>query len=214
MGKPKSKATARANAAKSSIRAHVEHVFAHQKNRFNLFIRTIGLARAETKTDPLQPGLQLQPPDLPRASRNHGLTLRASKGNRRNCPSKSPGRSKCCRFSAWLHAITVSSPAQTKTLQVFAGLQLQGSHARVAQRDPVPEPGACSRGDLRLGGLQSGRPHSSIGYETPAAFAAELHKQRPASLRPTCSAAQAIARPALMRKKAAFMRSQPNQISK
>ncbi|MEW9856593.1 transposase [Novosphingobium sp. M1R2S20] len=47
MGKPVSKATARANAAKSSIRAHVEHVFAHQKNRFGLFIRS--LARAEAK---------------------------------------------------------------------------------------------------------------------------------------------------------------------
>jgi IS5 family transposase len=49
MGKPMPRATARANAAKSSIRAHVEHVFAHQKNRFGLFIRTIGLARAEAK---------------------------------------------------------------------------------------------------------------------------------------------------------------------
>ena len=49
MGKPMSRATARANAAKSSIRAHVEHIFAHQKNRFGLFIRTIGLARAEAK---------------------------------------------------------------------------------------------------------------------------------------------------------------------
>ncbi|WP_218147024.1 hypothetical protein [Sphingobium sp. AP50] len=39
-----SKAAAQANAAKSSIRAHV---FAHQKNRFNLSIRTIGLARPE-----------------------------------------------------------------------------------------------------------------------------------------------------------------------
>lgn len=48
-GKPMAKTTARANAAKSSIRAHVEHVFAHQKNRFGLFIRTIGLARAEAK---------------------------------------------------------------------------------------------------------------------------------------------------------------------
>ena len=46
-GKPMPKAIARANAVKSSIRAHVEHVFAHQKNRFGLFIRTIGLARAE-----------------------------------------------------------------------------------------------------------------------------------------------------------------------
>ncbi|WP_298327897.1 transposase [Asticcacaulis sp.] len=41
--------SARANAAKSSVRAHVEHVFAHQKNRFGLFIRTIGLKRAEAK---------------------------------------------------------------------------------------------------------------------------------------------------------------------
>ena len=40
---------ARANAGKSAIRAAVEHVFAHQKNRFGLFIRTIGLARAEAK---------------------------------------------------------------------------------------------------------------------------------------------------------------------
>ena len=63
MGKPMSKATARANAAKFSIRAYVEHVFAHQKNRFGLFIRTIGRARTEAHS--LQPGLQLQPADLP-----------------------------------------------------------------------------------------------------------------------------------------------------
>ena len=48
-GKPMPQATARANAKKSSVRARVEHVFAHQKNRFGLFIRTIGLARAEAK---------------------------------------------------------------------------------------------------------------------------------------------------------------------
>ncbi|MCB2061258.1 MAG: transposase, partial [Novosphingobium sp.] len=48
-GKPMPSATARANAAKSAIRAAVEHVFAHQKNRYGLFIRTIGLARAEAK---------------------------------------------------------------------------------------------------------------------------------------------------------------------
>lgn len=41
---------ARANAGKSAIRAAVEHVFSHQKNRFGLFIRPIGLvARAEAK---------------------------------------------------------------------------------------------------------------------------------------------------------------------
>ena len=48
-GKPMPQATARANAKKSSVRARVEHVFAHQKNRFGLFIRTIGIARAEAK---------------------------------------------------------------------------------------------------------------------------------------------------------------------
>ncbi len=48
-GKPMPPNIARANAAKSSIRAAVEHVFAHQKNRFGLFIRTTGIARAEAK---------------------------------------------------------------------------------------------------------------------------------------------------------------------
>lgn len=43
------------------------------------------------------------------------------------------------------------------------------------------------------------RPHSALGYETPAAFAAELHKQWPAPLRPTGSAAQVIASTAHMR---------------
>ena len=47
------------------------------------------------------------------------------------------------------------------------------------------------------------RPHSSLGYATPAAFAAELDKQWPAWLRPTGSATQAIASTALMRNKAA-----------
>ena len=51
--KPKGRAmpgrTARANARKSAVRAPVEHVFAHQKHRMGLFIRTIGLKRAEAK---------------------------------------------------------------------------------------------------------------------------------------------------------------------
>ena len=40
-------AVSRANAARSKIRARVEHVFAEQKDRMGLFIRTIGIARAE-----------------------------------------------------------------------------------------------------------------------------------------------------------------------
>jgi IS5 family transposase len=45
-GKPMPKRTARANAKKSKVRARVEHVFAHQKERIKLFIRSIGLQRA------------------------------------------------------------------------------------------------------------------------------------------------------------------------
>jgi IS5 family transposase len=40
---------ARANAKKSAVRAHIEHVFADQKSRMGLFVRTIGIARATTK---------------------------------------------------------------------------------------------------------------------------------------------------------------------
>jgi IS5 family transposase len=45
-GKPMPRRTARANAKKSAVRAHVEHPFAHQKGPMGLVIRTIGLARA------------------------------------------------------------------------------------------------------------------------------------------------------------------------
>jgi IS5 family transposase len=45
-GKPMPAAVARANAQKSKVRSKVEHIFAHQKARMGLFVRTIGLARA------------------------------------------------------------------------------------------------------------------------------------------------------------------------
>ena len=48
-GRPMPEHTRRANARKSAVRSRVEHVFAQQKGRMDLFIRTIGLARAETK---------------------------------------------------------------------------------------------------------------------------------------------------------------------
>ena len=38
--------TRRANARRAAVRARIEHVFAHQKARMGLVIRTIGLARA------------------------------------------------------------------------------------------------------------------------------------------------------------------------
>lgn len=46
-GKPMSRATAQANAKKSTVRCRVEHVFAELKSRMGLVVRTIGIARAE-----------------------------------------------------------------------------------------------------------------------------------------------------------------------
>ena len=48
-GRPMSVRTARANGAKSKVRAKIEHIFAEQKSRMGLFIRTVGLDRARTK---------------------------------------------------------------------------------------------------------------------------------------------------------------------
>ena len=39
----------RAHGRRSKIRAFVEHVFAQQKSRMGLFVRSIGLARARPK---------------------------------------------------------------------------------------------------------------------------------------------------------------------
>lgn len=48
-GQPMPEAKRRANAARSGPRSSIEHVFADQKHRMGLFIRTIGIARARTK---------------------------------------------------------------------------------------------------------------------------------------------------------------------
>lgn len=48
-GKPMNKNMSKGNSTKSKIRAKVEHVFAVLKDQMNLFIRTIGLKRAEVK---------------------------------------------------------------------------------------------------------------------------------------------------------------------
>jgi transposase, IS5 family len=48
-GRPMSEPHRRANRARSVVRSAIEHVFAEQKARMGLFIRTIGLARATVK---------------------------------------------------------------------------------------------------------------------------------------------------------------------
>ena len=48
-GRPMAERTRRANARKSAVRSRIEHVFAEQKHRMGLFVRTIGMARARVK---------------------------------------------------------------------------------------------------------------------------------------------------------------------
>ena len=48
-GKPMPEAMSRANGRRSKVRAAVEHVFARQKDKMKLFIRTIGISRAKVK---------------------------------------------------------------------------------------------------------------------------------------------------------------------
>jgi transposase, IS5 family len=48
-GRPLPARHAKANAARSAVRSAVEHVFAGQKHRMKLFVRTIGLGRAKVK---------------------------------------------------------------------------------------------------------------------------------------------------------------------
>ena len=48
-GRPMPINVARANGKRSAIRAPIEHIFAYQKDKMDLFVRTIGLARARTK---------------------------------------------------------------------------------------------------------------------------------------------------------------------
>lgn len=48
-GRPMPAHIRRGNATRAKVRTRVEHVFAEQKRRLGLIVRTIGLARAETK---------------------------------------------------------------------------------------------------------------------------------------------------------------------
>jgi len=48
-GKPLPEAMSRANGRRSKVRSAVEHVFARQKDKMKLFIRTIGIGRAKVK---------------------------------------------------------------------------------------------------------------------------------------------------------------------
>ena len=48
-GRPMPEPHRKANVARSKVRSAIEHVFAAEKHRFKLFVRTIGVARAKLK---------------------------------------------------------------------------------------------------------------------------------------------------------------------
>jgi len=106
----------------------------------------------------------------------------------------------CGELSVEWHYIAPGKPMQNGYIESFNGrmrdelpnetLFLSLDHARAVFADWVDD-------------YNQERPHSSLGYATPAAFAAVLDKQWPASLRPTGSATTPIASTALMRNNAA-----------
>ena len=78
VGRPMPMPIRRANGRKSIVRARIEHVFAEQKDRMGLFIRTIGLARARTQDRARQPRLQHQTLHL--VGENRGGNIDAPQG--------------------------------------------------------------------------------------------------------------------------------------
>lgn len=60
-----------ANGRRSKTRAFADQVFAQQKSRMGLFVRTVGIARARTKDRHAQPCLQSHPRRLARGLRKH-----------------------------------------------------------------------------------------------------------------------------------------------
>lgn len=106
-------------------------------------------------------------------------------------------------ISAWAPAPVLALPNQRWSLDFVHDQMVSGRRSRVLSivDDVLRE---CLRAvpDTSIGYNQE-MPRSALGYQTPAAFAAELDKQWPASLYPTDSTAQTVAQPALSRNKAA-----------
>jgi hypothetical protein len=87
-GRPMPERTARANAKKSAVRAHIEHVFAEQKARMRLFVRTIGLARATTKIGLANLVYNNAPPALAGTPAGPRLTIQQPTRKRRPPPTE------------------------------------------------------------------------------------------------------------------------------
>jgi hypothetical protein len=131
-GKPMSDAVRRANAAKSKIRSRVEHVFAEQKARMGLFVRTIGIARATVKIGNGEFGLQHQTTAVPAQDRR---CLTAATGETSEPPP--PGRSCCPFVTAKSHH---QSPDAMALIEVSNFIRARG-HAPQAKAGHMTAPG-------------------------------------------------------------------------
>ena len=123
-GRPMPKPLARGNATKSAIRARIEHVFAEQKDRMKLFIRTIGLARAEATDHTRQHGLQ------------HEAMVLAQRPERARVGAIRPAEAQLSSPSTWkkqnpVHTTRLSSE-NTAQWPVSGGVHLH----EIPSRDP------------------------------------------------------------------------------
>jgi len=118
---------ARGNAARARVRVAIEHVFAAQKCRLGLIVRSVGLARATARLESRQPGHQHDPPRLVRDPSRTGLKSWAAPTQAR--------RDRTHRFStdhqrrSTLTAILHSRSPTTRLLEVSNRLPVAGAHA-------------------------------------------------------------------------------------
>ena len=113
----------RANALKSKVRSRVEHVFAVQKDRMDLFIRTVGIARATTEDRHGQSRLQHEEARLPRPPRRRlSAGAREAAMRRPRTNPHVPNVSAAVAQSRALARLGKESPVD-RGIQLYGGFQ-------------------------------------------------------------------------------------------
>ena len=134
-GKPMPERTAQANAAKSKVRARVEHVFARQKDQMGLFIRTIGIKRAEAKITLANLAYNMRPPDLPRTAGGRGIAALGDCGPARRQPENTTPTPAVPREAPWSRG--------RRQVDVGSSSPMQNSAGRCGGIS-TPRAGSCS----------------------------------------------------------------------
>lgn len=156
-GKPMPANVARANGAKSKVRAGVEHVFARQKGPMGLFVRTIGIARATVKI-----GLAncLQHEARPLAERAGGLRLTPGRRPRKStrvliapvAPATAPSPNKLSQRQTYPTEPTVIGGVQLFASGAGQALRVDHSTAdrdRVLSEEGKKRYGLCKKAEAR-----------------------------------------------------------------